>query len=92
MKYADAVVKCRELGAKMNEHANAAMRASRTYTATMELYNVAADAGDEQEMQRLRDNIHTTVDVILDSGAMISKLRKQTEEIANSVTDFPQSF
>ena len=89
MQFKDAVVKCRELSKTMNDHANTAMRASRTYTASMELYNVAAEAGDEKRMQELRDTLHTTVDVILDSGAMIATLQKQIHEISHSVTDFP---
>lgn len=90
MRFKDAVVKCRDLGKTMNDHANTAMRASRTYTASMELYNVAAEAGDEKRMQELRDDIHTTVDSILDSGAMIAKLQREIHEISHSVTDFPE--
>lgn len=92
MKYRDAVAKCRELGQKAEDHASTAMRASRTYTAVMELFNVAAEAGDEKAMQEHRDALHTCVDTILDSGAMVAQLRKEQLAVANSVTDYPQSF
>lgn len=90
MRFKDAVAKCREISQKMHEHGNTAMRASRTYTASMELYNVAAEAGDTAGMERLRNDIHTTVDTILDSGAMIATLQKQINDISQSVTDFPE--
>lgn len=89
MKYANATRQIREKSAKMHEHANTATLASRTYTATMELYNVAAAAGDEKAMQMHRDAIHTCVDTILDSGAMVALLQREIEQIAHSVTDFP---
>jgi len=89
MKYQDAVVKVRDIGNKMVEHSNAAERASRTYEAHMTLFNVAASAGDEEAMQQHRDALHSTVDIILDSGAMIAQLKRDQVEIANSVTDMP---
>jgi hypothetical protein len=92
VKFKDAIAKSRELNMKMTEHSNTASRASQTYTATMTLYNVAADAGDEAAMQLHRDTLHTCVDTILDAGAMLSKLQKELHEIANSVTDFPTNF
>lgn len=92
MRYLDAVAKCRELGTKSQEHADTAERASQTYSAVMTLYNVAASAGDEHAMQQHRDVLHATVDTILDSGAMISKLKTEMERIARSVTDYPQQF
>lgn len=92
MKFVDAIKKCRELGDLMTNHADAAQRASRTYAATMELYNVAAESGDEAAMQAHRDTLHTTVDIILDSGAMIGKLTKEQRGVANTVSDFPQQF
>jgi len=90
MKYDIALTKIRELGNTMSEHAETAERASRTYSATMELYNVAASAGDEEAMQRHRDTLHSTVDTILDSGAMIASITRQQKEISRSVTDWPQ--
>lgn len=92
MLYRDAVKKCTEISGRMSEHADTAQRASRTYAATMELYNVAAEAGDEKAMQAHRDTLHTTVDVILDSGAMIATLDRDRRKIAESVTDFPHQF
>lgn len=89
MKYSEALLKIRQLGNKAQEHADTAERASRTYGASMELFNVAADAGDEPAMEKLRVDIHQTVDSILDSGAMIGKLKAQQKEIALSVTDWP---
>jgi hypothetical protein len=87
MRFKDAVVKCCELANKMSEHANTASRASRTYTATMELYNVAAEAGDEKAMQAHRDALHTCVDTILDSGAMVAALQNEINTVSASVTE-----
>lgn len=90
MKYDEAMTKIRDLGNKAQEHSQAAELASRTYSATMELYNVAASAGDEKAMQTHRDTLHTTVDIILDAGAMIAQITRQQREVAVSVTDWPQ--
>lgn len=90
MKFRDAVIECRKLTNQMQEHADASTLASRTYAATLELYNVAAEAADEKAMQLHRDTLHTTVDVILDSGAMLAQLRKKMKDITNDVTDGPE--
>lgn len=91
MKYHDAVVRVRDIGNRMIEHSEAAERASRTYEAHMSLFNVAASAGDEKAMEEHRNALHSTVDIILDSGAMIAALKRDQQVIANSVTDFPRS-
>ena len=89
MRYNQALTKIRELGNKMSEHAETAEKASRTYSATMELYSIASAAGDEKTMQAYRDTLHTAVDIILDSSAMISKFQQEQKEIARQVTDWP---
>lgn len=86
MKLEAAIKKSQEIGMKMQEHANTATLASRTYTATMELYHVAAAAGDEKAMEAHRQTLHTTVDTILDSGAMIALLQRDANKIANEIT------
>jgi len=90
MKYDEALPKIREMGNKMQEHADTATLASRTYTATMELYNIAASAGDKAAMEQHRNTIHSTVDIILDAGAMVAELTREQKAIAQSVTDWPQ--
>lgn len=91
MKFEDALKKCQELDRIMTEHGNTATRASQTYTATMTLFNVAADAGDEKAMELHRATMHTCVDTILDAGAMLAKLQKQKYEIAQSA-EMPSGF
>lgn len=90
MRYNEAVIRLSEIADQMQGHADAANRASFTYAAHMTLYNVATDAFDEKGMELNRDTLHTTLDIILDSGAMLSQLRKEQRRIATSVTDFPR--
>lgn len=85
MDFETSVRRVRELTAKMQEHADTATRASDTYTAHMTLFNVAASAGDEKAMQIHRDTLHATVDSILDSGAMLAKLRTEYNRIVNGL-------
>jgi hypothetical protein len=92
MKFNQAMLEIRKLANKSEEHGQAAERASQTYTAHMTLFNVAASAGDEKGMEMHRQTIHNTVDTILDSGAMVAKLKAEILRISQSVTDFPQSF
>lgn len=92
MEYEEAAKQVREITDKMTEHGDTSERASRTYEATMMLYNVAAQAGDEKAMQAHRDSLHTTIDVILDSGAMIFQLKKQIKDICSQVTNYPSPF
>lgn len=89
MRFQDAMLKLRDLSIKMQEHADTAERAGRTYAAVMELYNVASDANDEKGMEGHRNALHTCLDSILDSGAMLSQLRREQREVANKVTDWP---
>lgn len=84
MKFEAALKRCQELDRIMTEHGNTATRASQTYTATMTLFNVAADAGDEEAMQKHRDTLHTCIDSICDAGAMLAKLQKEKYEVAQS--------
>jgi hypothetical protein len=90
MRFKEAMEKCRELGNKVQEHSNTAARAAMTYEATMTLFSVAADAGDEKSMELHRDTLHTTVDSILDSRHSIAVLQREIQTVAQSVTDFPE--
>jgi hypothetical protein len=51
----------------------------------MMLYNVAASASDENGMQAHRDTLHSTLDVLLDSGAMIAQLTKDIKKIPDTI-------
>ena len=92
MKYEDALIKLREIAIVMQAHGDTAERAGRTYAAMMELYNVASCSDDKVAMEQHRNSLHTCLDSILDSGAMLDELRREQRVIANSVTDLPRSF
>jgi hypothetical protein len=91
MKFEEALKVIQEKTRILTDHAQTAERASRTYTARMELYNIAASAGDEKEMQVNRDMLHTCVDTILDAGAMVAQLQKEIHETAHKAEQ-PRSF
>lgn len=85
ISYQQANERIRTMQRQSSEHADAAERASQTYTATMTLYNVAANAGDKNAMATHRETLHTMVDVILDSGAMIAQLTKDMRATAEDI-------
>jgi translation initiation factor IF-2 len=55
-----------------------AERAGNTYSAHMQLFNVAVSAKDEKGMEEHRLALHTMLDSILDSGVAIANLNEQS--------------
>lgn len=85
ISYQDAMDRINTIQKQITEHADASERASQTYTATMMLYNVACSAADKKAMSLHRDTLHTVLDVLLDSGAMIADLQKQIKELPHQI-------
>lgn len=84
MKYEEAVRQCQEIGAQMQHHADTAARAASAYQAHMQLFTVAAETEDAAEMDKERVATLQAVETILDSGAMVAKLRNELNRIARS--------
>lgn len=73
-KFADVQEQMRQAGLQ-------AERAGNTYSAHMQLFNVAVSAKDEKAMEEHRLALHTMLDSILDSGAAIQRLQEEAFHI-----------
>lgn len=52
------------------------------YSAHFSLHQVAAMAGDRQEIAQRRDELHTILDVILDNGESIHRLTEELHRLS----------
>lgn len=71
----------RDVHEQMRQAGLQAERAGNTYSAHMQLFNVAASAGDEKGMEDNRLALHTMLDSLLDSGAAIARLQEELHQV-----------
>ena len=87
MNVPEAVKAIQDLQKQMNVAADTATVASRTYEATMTLYNVAVMTGDKAMIEQRRDELHTLLDTILDSGYEVGTGQREINRISREVHD-----
>lgn len=77
----DYMARFADIQEQMRQAGLQAERAGNTYSAHMQLYNVAVSAKDKEAMEQNRLALHTMLDSILDSGAAIAELQEQAFEL-----------
>lgn len=87
MNVADAVENITVLQREMNIAADTAAAAAKTYEATMTLYNVAVMTSNKEAIAQRREELHTLLDTILDSGYEVGSKQVRINEIARNVTN-----
>lgn len=73
----DYMTKLADLHEQMRQAGLQAERAGNTYSAHMQLFNVAVSAKDKEGTEQNRLALHTMLDSILDSGAAIAQLQEE---------------
>lgn len=71
-----------DLDRRILEQGNSAERAGNTYSAHMQLFNVALGAKDNVAMEQHRLTMHTMLDVILDSGVTVANMNEERQALA----------
>lgn len=87
MKLHEARVLAMAIQKEMAASAAQADRASQLYNAHMAMYNVAVQSGDDVEAEKQRDNVHTTVDSLLDAMRDVQSRQRRLSQIAEQIED-----
>ena len=71
-----------QIAAELNRLAKAANAIQIRYSAFMQLHSAASLQGDGDELVQRRDELHSMLDMLLDNGEQIERLRRELETLS----------